>query len=275
MYYTDRTNDNVSWWAYAAPASVMKSWLIYVELPQGYNNNNYQVCIPTYFIDPHGTQENLVWYGSFNENTKTSFSGAPVNSIDQAKYQHYCPGGWDIDGKHYDYAHYIFCFDNGTHTFSNDTYSNGILVNSQRLNGPMYWEWVYPKDGYSTKQDVLRSDVYLVNSSGRSTGMIGMSYRLLGHVVFDENNGTGNTSDQIYQFGMDIVNPNTPSMTHGSRNLAAPTKEGSTFLGWGTEKDGSTIYSKWTWNPVWYSDKSGRALRLYAQWVKSSITLGE
>ncbi|MFN2926483.1 hypothetical protein ACKX2L_06110 [Lachnospiraceae bacterium YH-ros2228] len=250
---------------------VTKSWQIYVELPQGDNDSGHAVAIVTYFNDGYGHQKNLVWT-FYDEGTRYTFAGSPVNSIAQQQYQHYNPGGWELDGKHYDYAHYIYWFDDDTHTSYNDDWNNGSLISHTPVQGPMYWNWVYTyhPTGYYR---YIESDCYAYDTNGNITSGIGFRYRLLGSVLFDENNGTGKSSKQNYQFGMDIIDPNTKSMQLGDRNIVAPTKTGSTFLGWGTEKDSSTIYSKWNWNPYPYCDNADDTMTLYAQWVNNEITL--
>jgi uncharacterized repeat protein (TIGR02543 family) len=147
-----------------------------------------------------------------------------------------------------------------------------VHTNQFGTNNTTYaWNWVYPTNGHYDSDNKIITDIYLIDAEtgegvkvGRKDGLsiiAELEYQLRGHVFYNNNDGSGTKTDRIMDINMDIIRADIPEQIRSN-----PTRNGYTFIGWGTSATTDTIYSKWNWRPQ-------KDLNLYAQWMQNAITL--
>jgi uncharacterized repeat protein (TIGR02543 family) len=260
-----------------------RTYVVYVSLPSQLSNGRYRVFLPTWGdsgytpagYDPgrNQGQDDLIWYGDVDADSLIGFvptmpNGATWSSAYNSQYRASSTNGWERNGGHFDYAQFIDGYSDTTHS----SYT-GFTQNFR-------WDWVYPENGYydsNISNWHMHTDLYVYDTQTKSQ-LLGnghvlnayvynppcfgeMKYQLRGHVFYNNNDGSDAKTDRIMDINMDIIRADIPEQIRSN-----PTRNGYTFIGWGTSATTDTIYSKWNWRPQ-------KDLNLYAQWMQNAITL--
>lgn len=279
-------------WRYYGTCVPM-SYCVYVNLPSPYNNSQNLLYTPTHTVgivydfapaDPPDLDD-LVWYGWHGPSSgdtadvelkgprKTADGSMSLSSDGESYFRHDNSNGWTRNGLFVNYCQTISGYANYSHMTE---FSRGFdKKNHPELEHYYAWDWVYPENGYYTNENqYIITGLYMASTSNQDDMkfLIGLCYQLRGHVLYDPNGGTGGTIDKIMDMNMDIIRTDTPSH-NVDLTRQNPTRSGYTFLGWGTNQNAQTIYSKWQWAPLMNVQNEKNALTLYAQWMNNSITL--
>ena len=259
-----------------------RTYVVYVSLPSQLSNGRYRVFLPTWKDSgdtPAGWdqgQDDLIWYGKDDADSLIGFvptmpNGATWPSAYNSQYRASSGIGWERNGDHFDYAQLIDGYSDTTHSSSSGVTQNFRWDWVYDPNG----DWVYNPDGniswthtdlyvYDTQTKSILQNAYahVSNDYVRTPPCFGeMKYQLRGHVFYNNNDGSDAKTDRIMDINMDIIRADIPEQIRSN-----PTRNGYTFIGWGTSATTDTIYSKWNWRPQ-------RDLNLYAQWMQNAITL--